>query len=116
MAAATAANIFQGADQIEQGKFDLVVLYSGVRWKVWLLMCLVLRGMARADLAQSLVKSGACGLRGVAGDGLTHWANFIHLVCWPQFSLGLGAPFDKLGLVKVTTLAGLFIVWRAVTG
>ena len=48
------------------------------------------------------------GLGGVAGGGLTHWADSYTFCLWPQFPAGLGAPLDKLGPVKVTTLGGAF--------
>ena len=57
---------------------------------------------------RALVSQAHVGLGGVAGGGLTHWADSYTFCLRPQFSLGLGAPLDKLGPVKVTTLGGAF--------
>ena len=51
---------------------------------------------------ESLVSQADVGLGGVAGDGLTHWADSFTFCLRPQFPPGLGAPLDKLGPVKVT--------------
>ena len=61
---------------------------------------------------RALVSQARVGLgRGVAGGGLTRWANSYRFCLWPQFSLGLGVPLDKLSPVKATTLGGAFH-WR----
>ena len=57
---------------------------------------------------RALVSQARVGLGGVAGGGLTHWADSYTFCLRPQFPPGLGAPFDKLGPVKVTTLGGAF--------
>ena len=65
-----------GADQIDRGKFDLVVLYSGVRWKVWG-FCFAWCCVEWPVLTQreSLVSQARVGLGGVAGGGLTQGAD-----------------------------------------
>ena len=76
--------------------------------KFGLLLCLVLRGMARADSARVTGESGACGLRRGSGRRADSLGRLLYVLSAAPVPPGTRVPFDKLSPANVTTLGGAF--------